>query len=169
MTSTDQPRRYMDESRLGISPLCCLWACQSQMQQSTGLFLLGRNVCLAGMKWPQPYSLKEQEALQVSPNCPPLQLNSNLEEQTNLCTQRVPELSEEAAGRVRWIQSKTERFQTWVLKHHQQKTTLPQQPPLGANTLSLLMSHCTKYMKKVYVGVKPRQVLASTTHTGFRL
>lgn len=104
----------MDESSLGIWSLCCMWACQSKTQQSTGLFLLGRNVCLTGMKCSQPYSLKfclsvkQQEALQVSPICPPLQLNSDLEEQTNLCTHQLPELSEAAAGRVHWTQSKTD-------------------------------------------------------------
>lgn len=43
-----------------------------------------------------------------SPVCPPLQLNSDLEEQTNLRTPGAAELSEEAAGRICWTQSKTE-------------------------------------------------------------
>lgn len=125
-----------------------MWTCQSQTQQSTGLFLLGRNAHLTGMKWSQSYSLKQQEALQVSPNCPPLQFNSDLEEQTNLCTHRVPELLEEAAGRVHWIQSKTERFQTQVLKHYQQKTTLAQQQPLSANTSSLPIATMPNTLRK---------------------
>lgn len=147
-----------------------MWDCQSQTQQSTGLSLLGRNVCVTGIKESQPYSLKEQEALQVSLNRPPLQLNSNWEEQTNLRKHQAPELSEEeAAGRVRWIQSTTERFQTQVLKHHQQKTTLAQRPPLSANTSSLLTSHHAKYIKKVYTGEPLEQVPASTPRTSFML
>jgi len=151
-----------------------MWARQSQAQQNTGLFLLGTNVCLTGMKWSQPYSLKfclsvKQHALQVSPNCPPLLLNSDSEEQTNLCTHQAPELLEAAAGRVHWIQSKTERFQTQVPKHYEQTTTLAQQSSLSANTLSLLVSHHAKYIKKVYTGKKLQQVLASTTHTSFML
>lgn len=69
----------------GFDP-CAPCGLASQTQQRPGLFLLGRNVCLTALKQSQPYSLEQPEALQVSPNCPPLQLSADLEEQTNLCT-----------------------------------------------------------------------------------